>query len=203
MDATAAVVILIFVISIFSGMRSNQGYKPPSPPPTLAPTTGVVYPEVTVIEPPANYAAVDPVLTQDAIIKYIQKYRSQDLAVSIAVSIMRHSAAFDVNPKLVAALMARESKFNPRALSSSGAMGLGQLLPSTAKNLGVEDGFDVDQNTYGTVRYLRSLLDRFNRKVSMAIAAYLEGPNAVTRQGGFSDHTKTYVEDILNIYQKI
>ena len=202
MDAASAIVILIFVISIFSGFGHNQGYKPPSLPTTL-PTTGVINPEVTVAEPPAHYLAVEPVSAQNDIISYIKKYRSSELAVSIAGSIMKHASVYDVNPKLVAALMARESKFNPRALSPSGAMGLGQLLPSTAKNLGVEDGFDIDQNTMGTVRYFKSLLDRFKGRVSAALASYLVGPNAVARDGSISEHTRSYVEDILKIYYQI
>lgn len=106
-----------------------------------------------------------------------------------------------MNPKLVAALMTRESKFNPRARSSSGAIGLGQLLPSTAKGLNLDDPYDIDQNAKGTVRYFKSLIDRFNGQVSNAIAGYLEGPNAVMRNGGYSDHTRGYVQDILAIYQ--
>lgn len=207
MDTTTAAIILIFVISVFSGFGHNKGYKPPSPPPSVPsapmPTTGVINTEVSVAVPPSNYAAVEPVVTQNAINKYILKYRSPDLAVSITTSIMKHSAAYDVNPKLVAALIARESKFNPRALSSSGAMGLGQLLPSTAKGLGVKDGFDVDQNAMGTTRYLKSLIDRFNGSVSAALAGYLVGPNAVARDGTISSHTRSYVEDVLKIYYKI
>lgn len=153
-------------------------------------------------EPLPGFASVDPVLTQGAIQNFVQKYRSHEQAAEITGSIMRHSQAFDMNPKLVAALIARESKFNPRALSSSGAMGLGQLLPSTAKNLGVDDGFDIDQNARGTVRYFKSLIDRFKGRVSYAVAAYLEGPNAVM-SNGYSAHARTYVEDILQIYQKI
>jgi len=201
MDTTTAAIILIFVVSIFSGFgNTNKGYTPPSPPP---PPSGFVYTNVTVAEPPAAYSAVEATLARPAIQAYIIRYRSTDEAMTIADSIMKYSQTYNMNPKLVAALIARESKFNPRATSSSGAMGLGQLLPSTAKHLGVENGYDIDQNAMGTTRYLKSLVDRFSGKVSSAIAAYLEGPNAVTRQGGYSAHTKTYVEDVLNIYQKI
>jgi len=199
MDATTAIIVLVFVISIFSGFGGNKGYKQPSPPPI---PTGIIHSEVSAVEPPPNFSAAG-INAQSAIQNHITKYRSNAEAVQIADSIVRHSMTYDINPKLVAALITRESKFNPRALSSSGAMGLGQLLPSTARGLGVDDGFDIDQNAKGTVRYLKSLIDRFKGKVSAAIAAYLEGPNAVSRQGGFSDHTRTYVEDILTIYQKI
>jgi soluble lytic murein transglycosylase-like protein len=208
MDATTAAVILIFVISIFSGIGNNRGYTPPHvPPPVSAPAgSAPVFPVdtgVTLAEPPSAFAAVDPVATQTAIQKYILKYRSPELAAEITGSIMRHAQTYDLNPKLAAALIARESKFNPRALSSSGAMGLGQLLPSTAKGLGVDNGFDIDQNARGTVRYLKSLIDRFSGKVSAGVAAYLVGPNAVSRDGSISDHTRSYVEDIFTIYNNI
>jgi soluble lytic murein transglycosylase-like protein len=209
MDATTAAVILIFVISIFSGMGNNKGYTPPAAPrfPVAAPTApapaGEIDTGVAMVPPPAGFTAVDPVATPAAIKTYIKRYRSDELATEITSSIMRHSQTYDLNPKLAAALIARESKFNPRALSSSGAMGLGQLLPSTAKGLGVEDGFDVDQNARGTVRYLKSLIDRFSGNVSAGVAGYLVGPNAVKRDGTISTHTRSYVEDIYNIYYKM
>lgn len=199
MDTTTAVIIVVFVISILTSL-GNKGYTPPSVPPA---PTGTVYSEVSTAEPDPTYFAVVGENPRSSVEKFILKYRSPDLAASITDSIMRHSQAFDMNPKLVAALIARESKFNPRALSSSGAAGLGQLIPSTVKGLGLDDPYDIDQNVKGTVKYFKSLVDRFRGKVSNAIAAYLEGPNLVERQGGFSPNAKTYVEEVLNIYQKI
>jgi soluble lytic murein transglycosylase-like protein len=200
MDATTGIIIFIFVISIIGGIGSNKGYK--APPATPAFPSGAVYSQVSVAEPPANFAG-GGIDAQASIQNHIAKYRSPSEAAQIADSIMRHSMTYDMNPKLVAALITRESKFNPRAVSSSGAVGLGQLLPSTARGLNVDDPYDIDQNAKGTIRYFKSLIDRFNGKVSSAIAGYLEGPNAVMRQGGYSEHTRTYVEDILNVYQKI
>jgi soluble lytic murein transglycosylase-like protein len=119
---------------------------------------------------------------------------------------MRHSQAYGVNPKLITALIARESRFNPRAVSSSGALGLGQLLPSTCKSTGVTNAFDIDQNVKGTVRYIKYLLGRFkdySNQVSFALAGYLEGPNAVARNQGYKPHTKAYIQDIMAVYNKI
>lgn len=200
MEPTTAAIILLFVISIFSVMGGNKGYQQPSRP--VFPVEAI-HQEVSVAEPPPGFSAVGDDVTP-AIQRFILKQRPQsDVAQEIASSIVRHSQTYDINPKLVAALIARESKFNPRATSSSGAIGLGQLLPSTAKGLGLDNPYDIDQNAKGTVRYLKSLLDRFKGKVSSAIAAYLEGPNAVSQQGGFSSHSRAYVEDILTLYQKI
>ena len=124
----------------------------------------------------------------------------------ITDAIMRHSQKYNVNPKLVAALIARESGFNPRAVSKSGALGLGQLLPSTCKSTGVTSPFDINDNVKGTVRYMKYLLDRFKNysdRVSFALAGYLEGPNAVARKKGYRRSTGAYVNDIIEIYHKI
>lgn len=201
MDATSVIIILLFVVSIV-GSSGNKGYSPPtaSAPETIS---TAIYSSVEASVPAFKFDSNDETSPAQAIKRFIRQYRSEELADSIARSIVRHSQALDLNPKLIAALIARESKFNPRALSSSGAAGLGQLLPSTAKNLGVEEPYDIDQNAKGTATYFKYLLDRFKGRVPFALAAYLEGPNAVDGQAGFSLHTKSYVEDILNIYQRI
>lgn len=199
MDAATGLIIFVFVASIFSGF-GNKGYTPP--PASSAPAS-VIYTQAATLEPAADFSASAGPNTRAAIEKFILGFRRSDLAATVAESIMRHGQAYDVNPKLITALIARESKFNPRALSSSGAAGLGQLLPSTAKGLGVDDAYDPEQNVKGTTRYFKSLIDRFPGKASSAIAAYLEGPNAIKRNGGFTESTKTYVDDILTLYQKI
>src|SRR3989338_3766225 len=201
MEASTAAVVILFVMAIFSGFGGNKGYKAPSAPAPVFPVAqaGPVFP----IEEPSPAFAGAGLEPRPASQKCVARHRQPDEAAQITDSIMRHSQIFDLNPKLVAALIRRGSKFNPRALSSSGAMGLGQLLPSTARGLDVTDGFDIDQNAQGTVRYIKSLIERFNGRVSSAIAAYLEGPNAVARNGGYSDRTRSYVQDILALYQKI
>jgi soluble lytic murein transglycosylase-like protein len=198
MDATSAVVVLLFIISIMGSFGSR-----PQPTTNPAAYDAAIYREITLNEPSSVYAAAPAEESAAAIKKYITRYQGEELASEITASLTRHAQKYDVNPKLVAALMARESRFNPKALSSSGAIGLGQLLPSTAKGMGIENPYDVNQNVEGTVRYVKYLLGRFNGKVSFALAGYLEGPNAVTRQGGFSAHTKSYVEDILKVCQQI
>ena len=200
MNTATVAVVLIFVFSIFSGFGGNKCYKQPSGP--VFPVDKANYQTVLVGEPAPGFSGGGE-NARLAIQRQIAKYRSPDEAAQIADSIMRHSQTYDLNPKLVAALMTRESKFNPHALSSSGAIGLGQLLPSTARGLKIDDPYDIDQNAKGTVRYIKSLVDRFNGQVSNAIGAYLEGPNAVMRNGTYSDHTRSYVQDILTIYQGI
>ena len=99
---------------------------------------------------------------------------------------------------LLDALIWTESRYNPFAISRAGAAGLGQLMPGTAKELGVSNRFDPLSNLAGAARYLRQMLDRFGT-VHMALAAYNAGPGAVERAGGIplNGETPAYVRDVL------
>jgi soluble lytic murein transglycosylase-like protein len=97
--------------------------------------------------------------------------------------ILEHSREQGVRPELVRAVMQVESAFNPRARSPKGALGLMQLMPATARQYGVVNAFDPDQNVRGGVSYLRALLDRYDNDETLALAAYNAGPNAVDRHG--------------------
>ena len=112
--------------------------------------------------------------------------------------IARYAAAHDVRPDLVRAVIQAESAFNPAALSHKGAMGLMQLMPATAAELGVTDPYDPAQNIRGGVTYLRRLLDQFDGNEELALAAYNAGPGAVNRYGAvppFSE-TRNYIKRI-------
>ena len=109
------------------------------------------------------------------------------------------SARHRVDPRLVSALIQVESAYRPRARSHKGAMGLMQLMPSTAQQYDVKDPYDPQANIEGGVRHLRSLLDRFD--VSLALAAYNAGEAAVERFGGIPPYreTRDYGRRILGI----
>jgi soluble lytic murein transglycosylase len=107
-----------------------------------------------------------------------------------------------VPPALVKAVIHAESAFDPRAVSHKGAMGLMQLMPATARHLGVAEPFAADQNVAGGTRYLRTLRERFGNW-TMALAAYNAGPDAVSRFGGIPPYreTQTYVRRVLTYYR--
>lgn len=120
----------------------------------------------------------------------------------ISQMVQKASSAAGIDPSLVMAVIKQESGFNPNALSKSGAQGLMQLMPATAKSLGVGNAFNPEENIEGGVKYLKGLLDRFNGNKILAIAAYNAGPNAVKKYNGIPPYAETqnYVKSILKNY---
>lgn len=112
--------------------------------------------------------------------------------------------AFGVDPALLKAVARAESGLNPRAVSPAGALGIMQLMPATARALGVDDPFDPAQSIFGGAKYLRHLLDRFGGDVRLALAAYNAGPGAVQRWGGIPhyEETKEYVDRVLGYLKR-
>ena len=116
--------------------------------------------------------------------------------------IEKAAAAHDVDPRLLTSLVEAESDFDPNCRSNMGAMGLTQLMPDTAKSLGVTQPFDPGQNLMGGAKYLRQMLDKFGA-IEPALAAYNAGPGAVLKHGGMPPYkeTQAYVAKIMAQYQ--
>jgi len=122
----------------------------------------------------------------------------QDIDAAIDMAAARHN----VDPNLVRAVVKVESNFNPNAVSRKGAMGLMQLMPSTARSLKVKNPFDPEQNVDAGVRHLKQLLESYGGDVKLTLAAYNAGSGAVARSAGvprFAE-TQNYVRRITNLY---
>jgi len=125
-------------------------------------------------------------------------FTQQDIDAAIDQAAARHN----VDPSLVRSVVKVESNFNPNAVSRKGAMGLMQLMPSTARSLNVANPFDPAQNVDAGVRHLRKLLDSYGGNVPLSLAAYNAGSGAVARSAGIPHfrETQNYVRRITNLY---
>jgi soluble lytic murein transglycosylase-like protein len=117
--------------------------------------------------------------------------------------ILRAAKHHEMDPALIKAIIMVESRYNPNAISKHGAKGLMQLMPRTARALGVEDTFDAEQNVNGGVKYLKQLLDEFNDNLKFALAAYNAGSSKVRRYRGIPPikATQNYVKKVFAYYQ--
>ena len=130
--------------------------------------------------------------------------------ISIDEAVDKASKKYNVDKKLILSVINQESSFNPNAVSSSGAQGLMQLMPATARELGVNNSFDVTQNVEGGTKYLKGLLNMYGNSKEMALAAYNAGSGAVKNRGmsnanevyKMPTETQNYVKKIISSYNK-
>ncbi|MCS7272694.1 MAG: lytic transglycosylase domain-containing protein [Fimbriimonadales bacterium] len=147
-------------------------------------------------------------------IRCVNPRLSKELADQIAWAILRFSAYYGVDPRFIVAIVLVESGFNPNATSRKGAAGLGQLMPATARGLGIVDPYDPVQNLYGTVRLIRGHLEKYWARtgnpysweyVVLALAAYNAGSGAVRKYGGVPPYkeTQNYVRKVIQVYKRL
>lgn len=157
---------------------------------------------------PPNDTGVSFQDTLDSIIKTNKTGNSssttskQNVSPDIDSAITLAAQKYNIDPNLIRAIIKAESGFNPNAFSKAGAQGLMQLMPSTARGLGVTNSFDIQQNVDGGTRYIKGKLDQFNGDLKLALAAYNAGPGSVIKYNGIPPYpeTQNYVRNVLKYY---
>jgi soluble lytic murein transglycosylase-like protein len=139
----------------------------------------------------------------------LEKNRPQPVALTdrqiIKRTVQKAAAKYNLSPELITAVIRAESNFEVSAVSSAGAQGLMQLMPATAKELGVKNPFDIEQNIDGGTKYLRKMLDRFGGSVPKALAAYNAGPGTVVKYDGRVPYpeTRQYVKRVMRFSKQM
>ena len=125
-------------------------------------------------------------------------YRDEGARYQISTLIDHYAKQFQLDAALIKAVIKVESNFRPDTVSNKGAQGLMQLMPDTAREMGVSDPFDPTQGIFGGCCYLRKMLDVFDSNLDYALAAYNAGPNAVRHHGGIPPYneTRNYVKQV-------
>jgi len=150
----------------------------------------------------SQYYGRESVQSANAKILQANSHGHQASAEEIDQSIVMAAARHNVDPNLVRAVVKVESNFNSNAVSRTGAMGLMQLMPKTARELKVKNPFDPQQNVDAGVRHLKYLLENYNGDVNLTLAAYNAGEGAVRRSAGVPHFAETqdYVRKITHLY---
>jgi soluble lytic murein transglycosylase len=168
---------------------------------TFVDKNGVVH--FTNTPPKSGYKKIITEETSKADSSTLKK-RKQLIPYDYEKIIHTKSLKYDLDPSLVSAIIKAESNWDPDAVSNKGAMGLMQLMPSTASDLKVDDPYDPEENIEGGTKYLRLLIDLFEGNLRLALAAYNAGPAKVLKYGGIPPYKETisYVKKVNLYYNK-
>ena len=153
------------------------------------------------------------VWSENTHVAYIKYHRRRATSNKVSTSskytfhneINAAATVFDIPTDLIAAIIQVESNGDSRAISSAGAMGLMQLIPSTALDMGVQNIYDPAENIHGGTKYFSRMLKLFNGKIEYALAAFNAGPGAVNKYGGIPPYPETirYVKNVMRTYSSL
>ena len=167
-------------------------------------------PSVINKEPSKNHSLSGQDLKNAEFVEIPEKTANQQQAILtnrqiIAQNVQKAATKYNLPPELIKGVIRAESNFKVKAISSAGAQGLMQLMPATAKELGVNNPFDIEQNIDGGAKYLRKMLDRFGGNVRTALAAYNAGPGTVIKYNGRVPYpeTRQYVRRVLRFSRQM
>ncbi|WP_167958888.1 lytic transglycosylase domain-containing protein [Anaerosporobacter faecicola] len=159
-----------------------------------------------------NVTTTNQVVNQSSKVKATSKatktsfdsYLNSEKEVTLEDIFQKAADKYNVSIDLLKAIAKQESNFNPNAVSKSGAQGVMQLMPATAKELGVTDSFDAEQNIMGGAKYISKLLDQYDGNTKLALAAYNAGSGNVRKYGGIPPfkETQNYVVKVMQYYKQ-
>jgi soluble lytic murein transglycosylase-like protein len=187
----------------FDDPPSSSIQNRPLPPTPPAAVTSAAAPTVRGYDLASRSAEI--ITAYQRAVQYFNPRLSSAESNAIARAVLAFSVHYGLDPRLVVAVIAAESRFNPAATSPKGAMGLGQLMPGTAAGLGVRNPYDIYENLAGSIRLIRGHLDQHAgspQQLALALASYNAGSGAVRKYGGVPPYRETqeYVAKVEALY---
>lgn len=191
----AVIILSAFLLVLYASPASSDVYKYVDEN-GVACYTDAPMGKKTVRVLKENHVAAKQTKTADSATSFVM---GQDYSGYV----QQAAAKYEIEPDLIHAVIKTESNGNQRAVSKKGAMGLMQLMPSTAYDMNVVNPFNPEENIEGGTRYLKQLLEKFNGDLTLALAAYNAGPKTVEKYGNVPpiSETRQYVKKIISLFK--
>ena len=175
---------------------------------TISLKTAIAKPETLIPKPAASFTPAKKEVSSLHSAGLTSRHQQAGIGErqKIETSILRAARKYDLPINLIKSVIRAESNFQVKAVSRAGAQGLMQLMPATAKAMGVNNPFNIEENIDGGSRYLRKMLDNFGGDLKLALAAYNAGPEAVIKYGGKVPpyrETQQYVKRVLRFTRQL